>query len=164
LKLTPNAAAFARADAMPRFMALVLEAEAGTRAAARLKMSNEERDRLAAGLSRNGAPMPPMTERAARAALYRLGAQAFQDRLVLTLANAQGDQDLARFKKFSDFANAWTIPKLPIGGDDVLRAGLKPGPHVGAILRAVEDWWIENDFPSDRKALLAKAQDAAAKL
>ena len=164
LKLEPDAAAFTRADAMPRFMALVLEAEAGARAAARLKLSNEERERLAAGLSRNGAPMPPMSERAARAALYRLGRQAFHDRLVLTLANAQSDQDLARFQKFSGYATSWTIPKLPIGGDDVLRAGLKPGPHVGAILRAVEEWWIENDFPSDRKALLAQAQDAAAKL
>jgi poly(A) polymerase len=163
LKLAPNAAAFARADAMPRFMALVLEAEAGARAAARLKMSNEEKERLAAGLSRNGAPMPPISERAARAALYRLGPQAFQDRLVLTLANAQGEQDLARFKKFNDLARNWTIPKMPIGGDDVLRTGVKAGPHVGAALRAAEEWWIENDFPADRKALLAKAQEAAAK-
>lgn len=164
LKLTPDAAEFARADAMPRFMTLVLEAEAGARAAARLKMSNEERDRLAAGLSRDGAPMPPISERAARAALYRLGPQAFQDRLILTLANAHADADLARFRKFSDFAKTWTIPKLPVGGDDLLRAGLKPGPHVGAILRAVEAWWIENDFPADRKALLTKAQEFAAKL
>lgn len=163
LMLAPQAEAFSRADPMPRFMALVLEAEPGARAAARLKMSNEEKERLAAGLSRDGAPMPPISERAARAALYRLGQETFLDRLTLTLANAHADSDLKRFRRFSNFAAEWTIPRLPVGGDDLLRAGLKPGPHVGAVLRAVEEWWVENDFPADRKVLLAKAQEFAAK-
>ena len=161
VRMSSNGAAFARTDSMPRFMALVLDADAGARAGGRLKMSNEEKERLAEGLSRDGAPMPPISERAARAALYRLGRQAFQDRLILTLANAHADQDLTRFKRLSDFASAWAVPKLPIGGDDLLRVGLKPGPQVGASLRSVEDWWIENDFPADRKVLLAKAQEFA---
>ena len=144
-------------------MALAFEAQAGARAATRLKMSNEEKERLAAGLSREGAPMPPISERAARAALYRLGPQAFMDRLTLTLVNAHAESDLARFRKLSDFVRTWTVPKLPIGGDDMLRAGIAPGPHIGATLRAVEAWWIVNDFPADRKALLAKAQEFAAK-
>ncbi|MET0544901.1 MAG: CCA tRNA nucleotidyltransferase [Caulobacterales bacterium] len=159
LNAEPKARTF---DPLPRFMALLLEEDKGAIAAARLKMSNEEKDRLAAGLSRDGVAMPPLSERSARAALYRLGPQAFSDRLVLALSNASGDADTARYKTMRAFAQNWTPPKLPVNGDDLARAGVKPGPAMGVTLRAVEQWWIDNDFPSDRKTLLAKAKELSA--
>jgi len=33
------------------------------------------------------------------------------------------------------------------------------GPRVGALLRALEAWWIAGDFTADRPALLAKLRE-----
>ena len=56
---------------------------------------------------------------------------------------------------------AWTPPELPIGGDDALALGLKPGPKVGALIEAVERWWIAGDFSADRDACLAELKRLA---
>ena len=47
-------------------------------------------------------------------------------------------------------------PSLPVSGADALKLGLKPGPQVGALLEAVERWWIDTDFSADRAACLAE--------
>jgi poly(A) polymerase len=33
-------------------------------------------------------------------------------------------------------------PVFPLQGSDVLALGVPPGPRVGALLRAVRDWWV----------------------
>lgn len=38
------------------------------------------------------------------------------------------------------------IPVFPLNGDHLKSLGIPPGPAMGAILRAVETWWIEWDF------------------
>ena len=58
-------------------------------------------------------------------------------------------------------AREWTPPELPVGGADALKLGLKPGPKVGALLEAVERWWIEGDFTADRAACLAELERLA---
>jgi poly(A) polymerase len=50
---------------------------------------------------------------------------------------------------------------LPISGADALALGLKPGPQVGALLEAVERWWIDTDFSADRAACLAELERLA---
>ena len=55
----------------------------------------------------------------------------------------------------------WTPPELPISGADALALGLKPGPQVGALLDAVERWWIDGDFSADRAACLAELKRLA---
>ena len=58
-------------------------------------------------------------------------------------------------------AREWTPPELPVSGGDALKLGLKPGPKVGALIEAVEQWWIEGDFTADRAACLAELQRRA---
>ena len=58
-------------------------------------------------------------------------------------------------------ARRWTPPSLPISGADALALGLKPGPQVGALLEAVERWWIAGDFSADRAACLAELKRLA---
>jgi poly(A) polymerase len=35
-----------------------------------------------------------------------------------------------------------------------MAAGAPEGPLVGEAMRQVEDWWVDNDFPADRRALM----------
>ena len=44
-------------------------------------------------------------------------------------------------------AQEWARPSLPVGGRDLARLGLKPGPETGRVLKAFEDGWIADDFP-----------------
>jgi poly(A) polymerase len=53
-------------------------------------------------------------------------------------------------------ATTWTPPDLPISGADVLKAGVPAGRRVGALVSALERWWIDLDFGPDRAACLAE--------
>jgi poly(A) polymerase len=88
-----------------------------------------------------------------RAAIYRLGTSLFIDRLLL-----KGPAD---WREALASARTWTPPELPISGADALALGLKPGPQVGALLEAVERWWIDTDFSADRAACLAELERLA---
>jgi poly(A) polymerase len=59
-------------------------------------------------------------------------------------------------------ANAWRERSFPLTGADVLDLGFTAGPQIGALLRAVEDWWIAEDFAPDRAGCLARLRELAA--
>jgi poly(A) polymerase len=138
-------------DPLLRLAALLPDnAEAALTAAQRLRLSNPMRDRLVAA---TGGLPARLTDRAARAAIYRLGVQAFRDRLRLAWA-AGGDGQRAR--DLLALAEGWTPPAFPLGGADARAAGVAAGPAMGRALKAVEEWWIAEDFPDDRAALKAR--------
>jgi poly(A) polymerase len=53
---------------------------------------------------------------------------------------------------------AWEKPVFPVQGEDVLKLGIKAGPQVGVILRAVEEWWLNQDFRPSRDECMAALQ------
>lgn len=131
-------------DPVMRLSALApADAEAVARIAGSLRLSNVVRDRLAAAVAGGATVSTGLTDAQARAALYRLGRRAFQDRL----ARAEATQ--GRSARLRDMAQTWTAPALPVGGRDLARLGLKPGPETGRVLKAFEDGWIADDFPVD---------------
>ena len=129
-------------DPLRRLAALVAEPDGAETVAARLKLSNAEAKRLAAALAT--PPDAPADARARRAAIYRVGAEAFTDARLLRAAETGEDvaDDL-------DTARTWTRPVFPLGGGDVTELGIPPGPIVGDLLRRVEAWWIMGDFAAD---------------
>ena len=48
------------------------------------------------------------------------------------------------------------IPDFPVTGQDVIKRGIAPGPMIGEALRAVEAWWVDQDFSPKRSACLAE--------
>jgi poly(A) polymerase len=130
------------ADPLRRLAAIV--SPPATAVAKRLKLSTQQSLRLQLMLE----PAAPGDLLNRRAALYRLGTSLFVDRVLL-----EGPDD---WRAALALARTWTPPELPIGGADALALGLKPGPQVGALLEAVERWWIAGDFSADRAACLAE--------
>ena len=110
--------------------------------ARRLRLSNTVRDRLRR-MAGDEADLV-MTDREARAVLYRIGGDAFRDRVLRAEATADRPGDGARLL---DLAERWIIPRLPVGGRQVAAAGLPAGPETGRILAAFEAGWIADDFP-----------------
>ena len=121
---------------------LPADPEAVAQAARRLRLANALRDRLAAAAGNAPEVAVGMPDPAARAALYRLGRQAFEDRLARAEAQAGAPDERLRA-----LARDWIPPRLPVGGRDLARLGVPPGPETGRLLKAFEDDWIARDFP-----------------
>jgi poly(A) polymerase len=60
---------------------------------------------------------------------------------------------------------AWSPPRFPIKGGDLIARGLSAGPVVAKTLKAIEVAWIEADFPgADRAEILTDQLVAGALL
>jgi poly(A) polymerase len=114
-------------------------------AANALRLSNAQKSRLIEALPDGTEVAPLMGERAARAALYRLGRQTFRDRLARAWAADSRLGDAAR--ALMALADDWTRPVFPISGADLKAAGMTPSPEMGRILGDLEAWWVAEDFP-----------------
>jgi len=115
--------------------------------AARLKLPNRDSEKLRAlaelaNLLRGHLAPAPL-----RRILYQYGAE--NTRAALFLENVHVES-LATI-------TAWENPTFPLTGKDITKLGIPAGPRIGEILRDTEQWWIENDFRSDRAACLARA-------
>jgi poly(A) polymerase len=151
-----------KADSLLRLAELLRPPPASSAAAAavaeRWRLSNREADRLT---SLTLTPLPALNASAAkrRRALYRIGPERYRDLARLAAAEAP---DASALAPALAEAAAWRPRKLPIDGADLLALGLPPGPRLGQILAAVEDWWLARDFTPDRAACLAHAKELLA--
>jgi poly(A) polymerase len=140
-------------DPLRRLAALIAPDETvALGVAARLRLSNAERDRLAL------LAAPPVAidltddERVQRRALHRVGLAAYGD-LVLLRAAETGAAEAA--KALLETAPRRIPAEFPLRGRDVTALGVPAGPAVGKALAAVNAWWEAGDFRPDRKACLA---------
>lgn len=137
-------------DSLLRLMALLpREGEAVASVAKALRLSNAETDRLEDWASPD-LPAPKGIKPAGlRRSLYHHGAGALIDHAMLT------DGDV---RDFVAACRSWRQPEFPLKGEDLVKAGLKPGPQVGALMRGLEDWWIAGDFLAGKTELLAELE------
>jgi poly(A) polymerase len=117
-------------DALRRLSALLpRDPEVAEQIAARLRLSNKARKRLACAaateLFRNRQELG-----------YRAGIECAVDRLLL----ADRPADAAR-------TASWKAPRLPVGGGTLIARGLAEGPVVARTLRQIEDEWVDSGFP-----------------
>ena len=127
----------------------------------RLRLSNVERDRILATIAaaRSFAPLPHVRE--ARRVLYQLGPEAYRDGAIHAFAWTGTPQDPQAWRALYRLPATWTPPTFPLGGRDIIGRGLA-GPAVGELLRAIEAWWIEQDFGPDEAALRTRLQQMMA--
>jgi poly(A) polymerase len=134
--------------------------------AARLRLSNAERDRLVALAGKRDVPTPDLDDRARRRMVYRQGLALFQDRTLVAWASEarQGKhRNAAWLNLFAAAALEGPPSRLPVAGRDVRALGVAQGPEVGQLLAAVERWWISRDFRPDRAECLARLAVSAEK-
>jgi poly(A) polymerase len=96
---------------------------------ARLKFSNAKRKRLACAAARvlDDATNP-------KALAYWIGHEGAVDRLLIGNGDARA-------------IAGWTAPPFPITGGAIVSRGIKAGPDVARILKAVERQWVDEGFP-----------------
>ena len=137
------------------FLAVLLAHQAPN-AADRLKLSNALRGQILTYLD---MPLPQnlaSSEDAQRRCFYRNGAEDTVLAVMVQGALKRDDLTWADREAISWAAKDWKAPTFPVTGQDVLEAGLPPGPEVGEILHLLEDWWCLKAFEPNRAALLEK--------
>ena len=143
-------AALGLAPSAIRRLAAALDRDADPAGLARrLRLSRAEAARLEKAREA-AAALAAAPGAAAGCRLYRWGEEAFGDALAIA---GVGE---AAFAAAAAALGAWRRPVFPIAGRDAVAAGVAPGPAVGRLLRAVESWWIAQDFAPDRDACLAR--------
>ena len=147
-------------DPVTRVAAALADQEGAKALSRRLKLSNEERDRLVAALGDDVKLTSYMSLRDMRRAIYRLGNEAFRDRVMLAWA-AAGSEKAQQWRALLAHGQMWTPPKMPLTGDEVMAAGVAAGPKVGLIMREVEAWWIDADFPDDKLSIIERLKAVA---
>ncbi|HWQ85707.1 CCA tRNA nucleotidyltransferase [Brevundimonas sp.] len=146
-----DAAVDLTADPALRLMTLLpADAEVAKGVSGRLRLANAVRDRLMQAATAFPSVDLSMSDAAARAAVYRHGVRAVMDALYRRWAEAPGRGDDAR--RLLRLVEDWTPPGLPVGGRQIARLGVAPGPETGRLLKAFEDGWVADDFPSEGHA------------
>ncbi len=147
-----------RIDPVLRFAALLPDDRSAVRAAAaRLKLSNADRDRLLAACSTPEVEIVSwMSPREMRRAIHAIGAQAFKDRATLAWAADGRTATAPQWRLLTVYPDTWASPPFPLTGEEIKAAGVPEGPMVGRVRREVERWWIDADFLDDPFAALER--------
>ncbi|HEY2483219.1 MAG TPA: CCA tRNA nucleotidyltransferase, partial [Caulobacteraceae bacterium] len=130
-------------------------------AADRLRLSNAYKARLVAAAATDPAIVSWMSPKAVRHAVWRLGADAFCDKVMLAWAGSERSAAGVQWRALLPMARSWPRPALPLTGAEVMAAGVPEGPMVGKVLAEIEAWWADNDFPADKLSLIERLKAVA---
>jgi poly(A) polymerase len=145
----------AETDALLRLAALLPSDPAAAEACAnRLRLSNAQKARLVEAAREDSSIVSWMSPKAVRQGVWRLGAEAFCDKVMLAWAGKGGAA--VQWRALLPMASSWPRPAFPLTGQEVMAAGVPEGPLVGRVLAEVEAWWVDNDFPTDKLSLIER--------
>ena len=72
---------------------------------------------------------------------------------------SRGIRSLYRRMRRAAFRDPVEIGDLAIGGGDLMEAGIKAGPQLGAMLRTLLEWVLEDPARNTHDRLLARARE-----
>src|SRR5262249_35199558 len=132
------------------------------RLATRLRLSNAEAKRLDS-MGHRWWRLAGMDEARARRLLYRLGEDAYRERVMLAWARSGNDVAAARWRELAALPARWSAPRFPVKAADFLARGIGEGPELGHVMTLAEAAWLAADFPLDSSALKSLADRAVAR-
>ncbi len=141
-------------------LAVLIEEDAD-RLNERLRLANVEHRRLRLMAQGWRRLSPAASEQDRRALLYRLGADAFTDRVLLAWARAGPGPDDADWQALAGLPRRWSIPAFPLRAAEFISRGVAKGPALGAAMHAAKEAWIAAGFPEARAEIEAIASRAA---
>jgi poly(A) polymerase len=158
-----EAAIGATPDAVRRLAALaVVIVEDAERLWQKLRLTNNEHERLVSMAEGWRRISPAFGENALKALLYRLNPQHFTDHALLGWARSEATAHDARWHELATLPQRWTAPEFPLKAGDFMKRGLAQGPSLGAAIASAERAWIAAGFTQERR-VLDDIADAAAK-
>lgn len=126
----------------------------------RLKASNAELARATA-LLRGPAEPDGVADPTVRRWLARVGLAADDLRTAFEMRTGQAPAWAAAMDGIRARGEAVTRGQLAVSGDDLVAAGVRPGPALGAVLDRLLEAVLDDPAKNTREALLALAQETA---
>jgi poly(A) polymerase len=153
-------------EAPPPLALAALYGASGEGIDARLRLSNAQATRRRYAVENAAAISRDLSERRARALLYRIGAENWRDACLVAEARWLADSETpdrrnAALAHLGALADRWPPPKCPFAGKGALALGVPAGPAVAAVIKASEARWIDEDFPGDDRSNAIFAEEAA---
>jgi poly(A) polymerase len=143
-------------DATRRLAALaVWVREDADRLRERLRLTNDEHRRLRSMAEHWWRISPDMGPVARRAVLYRIGPEAYRERVALAFSRSEQKVEDIGWQELIALPNEWTAPKFPLAAKDFIDRGVGKGPLLGAALAIAEASWIDSGFPEEDRVLQA---------
>lgn len=127
----------------------------------RLRLANNEHERLASMGEGWRRISPLYGEKAAKALLYRLRPQQFTDRALLGWARSNATAHDPDWHALATLPQRWTAPVFPLKAADFMKRGIAPGPALGAAIALAEQVWVAAGFPEEHQKLDEIADSAA---
>lgn len=144
-------------DPVLRLGALVeLDAEGVDALAARLRLSNKDRDRIKALQTDATKIVCYLSMREVHRALYQMGVQCFKDRVMLGWATDKKGANAMQWRALLAMADSWERPKLPLSGSMMKAAGVPEGPEMSRVYKEVEEWWVDAGFTDDEFSIIER--------
>jgi poly(A) polymerase len=152
-------------DAVLRLAALaVATVEDADRLRKRLRLSNAEHQRLSraarALVDMRRAEAPPPAEELTRI-LFVHERRAALDALALAQAESRAHADDIVWRGAQFFLRGAASPVFPVRSQQLVAAGVTPGPALGAALKKLQALWIRAGFPQDPAVVQALVAQAA---
>ncbi len=139
-------------DGVLRLAALLSQSEVRS-VAEKLRLSNQQRDRLTDICGAQEKIVSYLSIKEVRKLLYLLGPARFRDRVFLRWAEDSKASNAIQWRALLALADSWQRPRFPLTGQNVMAAGVPEGPLIGRILNEVEEWWIDSNFIDDEFSL-----------
>ncbi len=140
----------------------VAVSEDAKRLAQRLRLSNAEAKQLDS-MGHRWWRMVGMGDAKSRRLLYRLGPDAYRERLMLAWARSGSAVTPERWRELATLSERWAAPKFPLKAADFIARGVPEGPALGQALGLAEDAWLAQNFPLDAGSLNEIADPIAAR-
>jgi poly(A) polymerase len=121
----------------------------------RLRLTNSERDRVAAIVQLAPRMTADLDQRSARLLLYRAGRGPFVDAVQFAWARDGAAPENADWKRMVELPGRWPIPKFPLRGRDLMAEGIAQGPRLGRLLAQLERRWMEEGFTAGAEQILS---------
>jgi tRNA nucleotidyltransferase/poly(A) polymerase len=131
----------------------VAVAEDAERLWQKLRLTNNEHERLTSMGEGWRLIAPAAGEHAARALLYRLKGERYTDRVLLAWARSQASASDEGWRALVTLPEHWSTPVFPLKAADFIKRGVGKGPALGEAMRAAEAAWIAAGFPEDAAAI-----------
>jgi poly(A) polymerase len=125
----------------------------------RLRLTNAEHARLTTMATGWWRVSPAMGD-AARALIYRIGAEDFTERVLLAWSRSDAAASDEAWRDLALLPQRWSAPAFPLRAADFIARGVEKGPALGAALVRAENAWIAAGFPSEKAALAGIVGDA----
>ncbi|WP_421782764.1 CCA tRNA nucleotidyltransferase [Kiloniella litopenaei] len=148
-----------RRDPLVRLVALLDGGEAKEKRSIpdRLRFSTAEKQHFLSLIEPEYGIDASTDEMLFKEALYRIGAGLVSDLLRLQMARDGTSFGHENARSRAKIIENWRPVFFPLQGRDLIQSGVEPGPKMGRLLKATENWWIEQSFKPDHDECLAYA-------